>query len=199
MREGGPRRIQVEMKNVDPQALAEAKAALEASRNKEVERVENLTEEELAAELRAGEIVRQHVGKKERKPKDLAELGGSDLEPASANIELAEEVGNRYKNNIVAKNEHRTFDQNEERARKLKDALSIVEAYKKAGEDPEVLRSRFEAALETAEEQMADIEDQGDLFYREAQSKIEVTKAQLQELDRLVAQGWEAPGQQAVA
>ena len=187
------------MKNVDPQALAEAKAALEASRNKEVERVENLTEEELAAELRAGEIVRQHVGKKERKPKDLAELGGSDLEPASANIELAEEVGNRYKNNIVAKNEHRTFDQNEERARKLKDALSIVEAYKKAGEDPEVLRSRFEAALETAEEQMADIEDQGDLFYREAQSKIEVTKAQLQELDRLVAQGWEAPGQQAVA
>ena len=160
MREGSPRRPSVEMKNVDPKALAEAKAALEAMRAKE---------------------------------QGLIELGDGDLEPVPDEAPKTEklsiavaEAGSQGK--VVQTTEYKTFDPAVMRERRIQEGRKMVVEMLKI-RDADSLKESLEGKLQSALDQLEDLDENQDTMRASAQLDADVVNAQLQELENILASG----------
>ncbi len=150
----------MEMKNVDPKARAEAKAALEAMRAKEQE---------------------------------LIELNDSDLEllpeepkkPEKLTIAVAE-AGSQGK--VAPAMEYKAFDPGAMRERRIQEGKKMVAEMLKI-RDADSLKESLEGKLQSALDQLEDLEENQDTMRAAAQLNADVANAQLQELENILANG----------
>jgi hypothetical protein len=159
MREGAPRKPSVEMKNVDPKALAEAKAALAALRKKEQDFIE-LDDADL-------ELIPEETPKKEKLTFAVAEAGSQG--------------------EIKATTEYKGFDPAAMKERRLQEGVRIVSEMLKI-RDAESLRESLEGKLQSAQDQLEDLDEDQDTMRASAQLEADIVSAQLKELDRLTAE-----------